>query len=140
MQNEIAYCEDKAEKVESFKENQTFFNEEDYYERQENCYLKIKDKLNNLLNSHQEFNELNSVFDESKFVKIQYDDTRFYIVGAIYEKGDIKYVCYGVKGEYNSMPKELDGYCRFVPKNCFDLYGDGYYLIFQDAKNGKIIT
>lgn len=140
IKNEISNLKDKAQEKGSYKESETFINEKDDYDCKENYFLKIKDKLFSLLNTHEKFADLDEIFENSNFVKIPYDDTRFYIVGVIKEKEDLKYLCYGVKGTYDNPPKELDGYCRFIPKNCYELTSDGYYLIFQDSKSGKIVT
>ena len=36
-------------------------------------------------------------------------------------------------------PKELDGYCSFIPLSVFDMKGDGFWMMFQDAVTGECI-
>ena len=70
----------------------------------------------------------------------KYDKDRFYVVGVIKNKGVAKYVCYGVPDTNDkNPPQELQGYCSFVKtsKNQHDSHG--YWIMFQDAQNGKCI-
>lgn len=83
---------------------------------------------------------LSSIFPESRFCKISYDADKYYVVGTVMEKEQIKYVCYGVPGVYSpTPPKELENYCSFVPLSIFDLHGSGFWMMFQDAITGKCI-
>ena len=96
-------------------------------------------KLTEIFNDYEEYFELSNLVENSRFVKIHYADNKYYYVGKITENGDIKYVCYGVLGSYNDVPKEVLKYFNFVPISKFDLNGKGYFLIFQNAKTGEII-
>ena len=97
--------------------------------------------MTSILNKFPPEEGLNKLFPDGKFVKINYSVDKFYVVGLIKENGKEKYVCYGVPAVYSpTPPKELAGYCSFIPLSIFDLNGDGYWMMFQDALTGKCIN
>ena len=57
-----------------------------------------------------------------------------YVLGLIYDGFDLKYICYGVPGEYENAPKHL-GECQWLPLNPASP-SDGYWVIYQDAATG----
>ena len=103
-------------------------------------YLTVKDEIDGLFKKFPEETELEKAFWDAKFVKVYYAEDKFYVVGVVKEKGKEKYICYGVPSPYRANPpKELAGYCSFVPLSIFDLKGDGYFMMFQDAMTGKCV-
>jgi len=122
-----------------FFENETndFFNTE---QEDTPFYLTQKAELNAIFNKFPEFNDLKCFFPDSRWAKIYYDKERYYVVGVVKEDGVEKYICYGVPGEYSpTPPKELKGYCQFIPLSVFNLHGDGFWMMFQDAITGNCI-
>lgn len=103
-------------------------------------YEKIEDKLCKILSSHERCGDLEKVISGGKFVKIYYDETRYYVVGTIKADEKIKYIAYGIKGTYGNVPPPLEKYCRFIPLSEFDLLSEGYYVIFQNALTGEPIS
>ena len=103
-------------------------------------YLKVKNELDGLFDKYPKETELEKVIDGSRFAKVYYADEKYYVVGVIKENGKEKYICYGVPSKYRpTPPKELAGYCCFVPLSIFNLKGDGYFMMFQDAYTGKCV-
>ena len=103
-------------------------------------YLTVKDELDGIFDKYPEEQELEKAISGSRFAKIYYADDKYYVVGVIKENQKEKYICYGVPSKYRSSPpKELAGYCCFVPLSIFDLKGDGYFMMFQDAYTGKCV-
>ena len=83
---------------------------------------------------------LKKLFPDSIFVRIHYSSDKYYVVGVIKENKKEKYICYGVPSPYSEKaPKELDGFCSFIPLSIFDTKGDGYFMMFQDAITGECI-
>ncbi len=81
--------------------------------------------------------ELNTLIENSKFVKMSEGN---FSLGAIYENENLKLICYAVKANYNSpAPEELGKHYQWLPLDKDDPLSDGYYLVFQDAKDLKII-
>ncbi|MBQ7348723.1 MAG: hypothetical protein IJW47_01885 [Clostridia bacterium] len=103
-------------------------------------FLTVKKELDNLFGKFPAEESLQKTFSGSKFVRINYSADAYYVVGLIKEKRKEKYVCYGIPGTYSeNPPKELAGYCTFIPLSIFNLLGDGYWMMFQDAVTGECI-
>ncbi len=104
-------------------------------------YLTAEKELKTLFEKFPPYDNLKCYFPDSKWVKISYDNDRYYIVGVIKEEGKEKYICYGVPENYSpEPPKELKGYCTFIPLSIFDMQGAGFWMMFQDAISGECIT
>ena len=110
------------------------------YDAKNPYYLSAKRELEDIFLRFPSDETLIKLFPESKWVRVYYEKEKYYVVGVISENGVQKYICYGVPGEYSKYaPKELKGYCCFVPKSIFDLTGEGYWMMFQDAITGKCV-
>ncbi|MBO5954791.1 MAG: hypothetical protein J6Q13_02335, partial [Clostridia bacterium] len=82
---------------------------------------------------------LNNLIPNSKFVKIN-ENNEQYSIGAIYEEDEMKYICYAVLCNYNSpAPQELGEHYQWLPLDKEDPLSEGYYIVFQDAKDLKIV-
>lgn len=56
------------------------------------------------------------------------------MVGLVKEDGKEKYICYGVPDKYSTNPPEtLKDCASFIPLSVFNLKGDGYWMMLQDA-------
>ncbi|MBQ9795510.1 MAG: hypothetical protein IJW36_00925, partial [Clostridia bacterium] len=74
-----------------------------------------------------------------KFVKIEENNEQFSI-GAIYEQDEMKYICYAVLKDYNTpAPQELGEHYQWLPLDKEDPLSEGYYIVFQDAHDLKIV-
>ena len=89
---------------------------------------------------------LNSLIPNGKFVKIDENSNNFlenneqYSIGAIYENDEIKYICYAVMRSTNCQPpKELGEHYQWLPLDKDDPLSDGYFIVFQDATDLKIV-
>lgn len=110
------------------------------YSRQNPFYLTVKEELDSLFDKFPAEEGLCAIFPDGKFARINYSAEKYYVVGLIRERGEEKYVCYGVPSVYSETPpKELDGYCSFIPLSVFDMKGDGFWMMFQDAVTGECI-
>lgn len=103
-------------------------------------YLTVQNELEDLLAKFPEEPCLKRNVPDSRWVKIHYSETKYYVVGIVKENCLEKYICYGVPGKYSpEPPPTLKGFCSFVPCSIFDLTGDGYWMMFQDAITGECI-
>ena len=101
---------------------------------------KVKTELDGIFDKYPEETEIEKTIAGSRFAKVYYAENKYYVVGVIKEKGKEKYICYGVPSAYSETPpKQLAGYCSFVPLSIFDIKGDGYFMMFQDAATGKCV-
>ncbi len=98
---------------------------------------QIIPQFNYIFKNYPENVELNNLINNSKFVCINDNE---YSLGAIYENEQIKYICYALKSKYNTPPPdELGKHNQWLPLDKDDPLSDGYYLVFQDALDLKII-
>ncbi len=103
-------------------------------------YDTVRAELDGVFEKFPPDEKLNAFFAESKWARVRYAENKYYVVGLVKENGVEKYICYGVPAKYSpEPPKELLGYASFIPLSVFDLQGDGYWMMFQDAVNGKCI-
>lgn len=103
-------------------------------------YDRVKAELDDLFKTNQKDTSLEDNIPDSKWVRIYYSDQNYYIVGIIYEDDAPSYICYGVPGKYSKEPpKELEGFCSYLPLSLFDLNGDGYWMMYQNAKTGECV-
>lgn len=110
------------------------FNEQNPY------YRTAKPELDLLFCKFPIEEPLTRAVANSKWVRVHYSDSKYYVVGLVKENGREKYICYGVPAKYSKEPpKELKGFCSFIPLSVFDLKGDGYWMMFQDAVTGECV-
>ena len=57
-----------------------------------------------------------------------------------YKDEEMKYICYAVMCNYNTpAPTELGDYYQWLPLDKEDPLSEGYYIVFQDASDLKIL-
>ena len=132
-------CRNKKSQTQEKAESGALLYENFFRDRQENYYLSIKEKLNEIIENHEKDCALSSLIPNSRFAKINYDENRFYSVGTVLDGNAIKYLCYAVKGSYADAPPVLSNFCEFIPLSPFNPLGEGYYVIFQHASTGEIV-
>ncbi len=134
--------EKNMENDENVGENKENLEEKEVFDDKKlTFYDEIKEQLGMLFTKYDEAKDLEDIIPNSKFVKIEYDESGlFYVLGLIYEDGQIKYVCYGVPGIYaDECPQELQGLSQWLPLDESQPQGKGYWLSYQDAQNGENI-
>lgn len=111
---------------------------ESFYDarRKASFYERNKDEIDNLFRTNARFTTLERIIPDSKWVKIDYDDSgRYYVVGMTDD-----YLCYGVPGRYSAeAPEEFKGYCQWLPVNENDPLGEGFWVMFQDLADGTTV-
>lgn len=134
----------KEEKVDVFMQEQQEIDDliDDYikddFDEDLEFYNMIKNQVELMLNQNEKEKILEEIIPESKFVTIPKNDGSDYVFGVIFENGRPKYICYGEKGKFNECrPKNLEAYYQWLPIDADDIEGDGYYMMYQDAKTGK---
>lgn len=116
--------------------------EEDKFDNKSEFLASIEEQINELLNSYEEEKALEELIPNSKFVKVnsKSKDENFYIFGVIYDNNEIKYIVYGIPGEYSVKPDdEYENFYQWLPLSNDEPEGYGYYLMYQDASNGNQI-
>lgn len=88
--------------------------------------------------NYPENTELNRLIPNSRFVSIP--DDRSYSLGAIYDHDNISYICYATRCNYNTpAPDELGQHYQWLPLDPQDPLSEGYYIVYQDAHDLKIV-
>ncbi len=124
----------------TFSENEKNLGGSKRYTKDNPYYAAVKEEIASLFEKFPIDESLDKIFPEADFIKINYSADKYYLVGVIKERGKEKYVCYGIPAVYSQTPpKELYGYCRFIPVSVFDLKGDGFWMMFQDAITGECL-
>lgn len=110
-------------------------------ETDDTFFSTIKNQVDELLNNYEQELALEAIIPNSKFVKVDYEQNGdYYIFGVIYENDKIKYVVYGLPGEFGVKPEdEYSNFYQWLPLNADNPEGFGYYLMYQDAQNGEAI-
>lgn len=130
----------KSEKPNDSPPDFIFSNGEKKYNESNPYYATVEKELADLFDKFPAERQLEKTLYGGRFVKINYSAEKYYVAGIIKERDEAKYICYGVPAVYSKTPpKELDGYCSFIPLSVFDLKGDGYWMMFQDAVTGECI-
>ncbi|MFA6867512.1 MAG: hypothetical protein WCR54_08390 [Clostridia bacterium] len=105
----------------------------------ENFYSGIKEKLDELFVIHPADEQLKEAIPDSEWIKIYYDNDDYYVVGKLYDNAKIAYLSYGVPGVKNIAPPKLTkDICQWFQIPNLPSPYEGYYLIFQNAKNGEV--
>ena len=95
-------------------------------------YRQVEKTITYLFESKPTDHILESYLEESKFVKVEYEETKdYYSVGVIYENQIPKYICYALRAEDpEKPPEEIKNSCTFVPISIYD-ESEGFFIIFQ---------
>lgn len=101
---------------------------------------KISEQINALFETYTKEIKLEQMLPDTKWVRIDYDNNgKYYCIGLIGSRPD--YICYAVPTIYTETPpKELDGYCQWLPLDSLSPKQNGYWLLYQDAITGESVT
>ncbi len=104
-------------------------------------YDNIAEQIEDLFSKYPAETNLEELIPNSKWVKIDYENSgNYYVLGLIYEDISLKYICYGVPGEYKEVaPNGLDNYSQWLPTNVNEPTQDGYWVMYQNAITGESI-
>lgn len=104
-----------------------------------NFYINIKERLDELFVIHPREENLEKVIPESQWVRVRYDGDDYYVVGKLSDGGVVAYLAYGVPGVAEVPPPKIAAEISdWLPMENLSEPYKGYWLIFQDASNGKV--
>ncbi len=103
-------------------------------------YLSVKRELDDLFSRYPQDRTLSGAFHRSEWVRIRgTTQAPQYLVGAVYEEGRVRYLCYALAAEdRNNPPEEIAEVCTFVPVSPL-LNAEGFFVIFQSAATGECL-
>ena len=101
-------------------------------------YSMIAEQVEKILETNPTEKILEEIIPDSKFVNVPKANGDSYIFGLIYEDNIPKYICYGERGKFSEeRPEHLKSYYQWLPIDVDNVSGDGYFMMYQDAKTGK---
>ncbi len=103
-------------------------------------YRSVKRELDELFAKYPADDTLTGAFQRSEWVRLRGEEgAPEFLVGALYEEGQVKYICYALAAEdKENPPKEIKGVCSFVPLSPY-VEAEGFFVIFQSAATGECI-
>lgn len=102
-------------------------------------YSLMKDEIEKVLSSFPKEEALESTVENSRWVRINYGDNKYYVFGVIYGGDKPQYICYGVPATDSRRPPEsLAGLASFIPASP-DNADAGYWVMYQDAATGASV-
>ncbi len=103
-------------------------------------YLSVKRELDDLFSRYPQDRTLSGAFHRSEWVRIRGTaQAPQYLVGAVYEDGRVRYLCYALAAEdKNTPPEEIAEVCAFVPVSPL-VNSEGFFVIFQIAATGECL-
>jgi len=128
--------EEYKEKIKEFKEDVKKEFKPKSKEPDEDFFNSIKPQLDELFRCYPADKDLMRAVPDSKWVRVNYENDDYYVVGILYNGQRATHICYGVPGVYTIRPKQKS---EWLPLDYMDPEGNGYWMIFQDAATGKTI-
>ncbi|MDD4839598.1 MAG: hypothetical protein PHE93_02865 [Clostridia bacterium] len=106
----------------------------------ENFYIAVKPQLDEMFECYPTEERLQELISNSKWVRVDCDD-EYYVVGLIFDENDKpEFICYGIPGTYPvKPPEEIADVCEWFPFDLENKFGDGFWLIYQNAMTGKCL-
>ena len=105
--------------------------------RKADFYESVKFRIDELFAKFERDSEMERLMPDTKWVKINYDKDKFYLVGTVGTRPD--FLCYAVPGSYSPIPPAcFEEGASFLPLDVRRPQGEGYWLIFQDGRTGKV--
>lgn len=106
----------------------------------DNFYLAVKPQLDEMFICYPMETALTDLVPNSKWVRVDTEDD-YYVVGIIYELDEPQYITYGIPGKRDiAPPDDIKGLCEWLPLDIGNPSGDGYWILYQNAKNGKTVN
>ena len=107
--------------------------------RGECFYELMKDEIDKVLSSFPKEDALENTVENSRWVRINYGDNKYYVFGVIYGGDKPQYICYGVPANDNKRPPEsLANLASFIPSSTESIE-TGYWIMYQDAATGASV-
>ncbi|MDE7082935.1 MAG: hypothetical protein K2O89_04445 [Clostridia bacterium] len=102
-------------------------------------YERMKEEIDGILAKYPQEKALEDLIEDSKWVRITYGESGFYVFGVLYSGGKPKYICYGVPtSQSDAPPQSMEGLASFLPASPDD--GEcGYWVMYQDAETGASV-
>ena len=102
-----------------------------------NFYSRMKEEIEKVLSTYPKEVTLEEMVENSRWVKIDYGEGKYYVFGVIFGGGEAQYICYGVPTQSSGEPPQSMQNSSFIP--AYPEGNAGYWVMYQDAKTGETI-
>ena len=107
-------------------------------------YDQIKPQIDTLFAKYKKEDNLENIISNSKWIKVEYEkDNSFYVLGLVFNDDfdRVEYIGYGIPSQDDlNPPEELKNFAQWLPINFNNEVYKGYWLVYQEAKNGETIN
>lgn len=101
-------------------------------------YEKMKGEIEKILKTYPRVPSLETIIENSKWVKISYGENGFYVFGVMYGGRSAEFICYGVPAlTPDSPPESMKGTSSYIPAKVENY--EGVFVMFQDAGTGATV-
>ncbi len=139
VNNNINYLTNNSKEEQGAEDNIN----QDFSQEPQTFYQQIKSQLDNLFSKYQPEENLEQLIANSKWVKVNYDNsTSYYVLGLIYSDDfeTVEYISYGMPSNDNlTPPEDIKDYAQWLPLENKDNNTLGYWIVYQDAITGDTI-
>lgn len=105
-----------------------------------NFYQAVKPQIDEMFVRYPAEATLNALVPNSKWVRVDVDADDYYVLGVLFDIAEPTFICYGIPGKKTvPPPAEIAGACVWLPLDTRRPEGEGYWVIYQSAVNGKCI-
>lgn len=121
---------------ESQTDNTSTFEPQTFYEQ-------IKPQLDNLFNKYETEETLQQLIANSKWVRVNYDNSEnYYVLGLIYDDNfeNVEFISYGMPSNDSiNAPEDIKDYAQWLELENSQTGTKGYWIVYQNALTGETI-
>lgn len=142
-QADILHCSDSVSKITSVE--QTDISGISSEKGGINCddeifYSRVAPQIEELFNTYPTDHELEELVIGSRWVRIDYDNENYYVVGIISDDDMPQFICYGAPSEGRDNAGNNFGNCEWLPLDRSRPLEKGYWVLYQSAIDGEMLT
>lgn len=131
IQDEIADArQEKKLTVETFSVDDT--------DHTRSFYDRIEKQLDEVMTTYPADEELQTLIEDSRWVRVPTEERDYYVVGLLYRDGTPAVICYGVPDQDKNQPPACKAECRQWME--LEKDGRGYWMMYQNASDGQILS
>lgn len=109
-------------------------------EAEASFFEQIAPQLDELFSKYPRMPQLEEMVENTQWIKVDFasGEVDHYIVGKIFEDGEVTHLCYGIpSAQRGAPPSNLAPFCQWLPQNMENPDQNGYWVMYQNAETGK---
>lgn len=105
-----------------------------------NFYHAVKPQIDEMFVRYPAEERLNRIVPNSKWVRVETDSDDYYVLGVLFDLSLPIFICYGIPGVRSvPPPKDIADVSVWLPLDSRRPDGEGFWVIYQSATDGKCI-